>query len=83
MIPSTPRISVSTWAIAAMMTIVASIAIQQAATWYAHPFAGVLVTPQAIVSSIGMPSWSGIEQGLRFPDRMLQVDGFPVVAREG
>jgi signal transduction histidine kinase len=61
-------------------TVIAAIALQQAATWYDHPFAGVLVTPEGIVSSIGMPGWSGIEQGLRFPDRMLRIDGTPVEA---
>ncbi|HEY6460883.1 MAG TPA: hypothetical protein VIY73_12055, partial [Polyangiaceae bacterium] len=49
--------------------------------WYGHPFPGVLVTPDACVSSIGMPDWSGLEQGLRFPDRFETIDGVSLAGR--
>jgi signal transduction histidine kinase len=55
----------------------------QAAGWYDHPFAGVLLTPGATVSSIGMPGWSGIDQGLHYPDRIVTVEGVPLVQQRG
>jgi len=61
---------------------VATIALRGATSWYAHPFPGVLVTPSGNVSSIGLPNWSGIEQGLRFPDRILSVDGIGMERRD-
>src|SRR5258706_1877684 len=39
------------------------------------PIAGILVTPDAVVSNTGLPNWSGIRQGLRFPERITEVDG--------
>jgi signal transduction histidine kinase len=71
------------WAIALCGTCIGATALQQAVLWYQHPFAGVLVTPQGIVSSIGLPTWSGIEQGLRFPDRPLAIDGDDLSAAGG
>ena len=71
------------WAIALLGTGVGATGFQQAVLWYQHPFAGVLVTPQGIVSSIGLPTWSGIAQGLRFPDRPLSVDGIDLTASRG
>jgi signal transduction histidine kinase len=70
-----PRSSLATWTIAAITTFVISIAASHAVQWYGHPFPGVLITADGCVSSIGMPTWSGIAQGLRFPDRVVSVDG--------
>jgi hypothetical protein len=39
---------------------IAAIALENAASWYAHPFPGVLITADGDVSSIGMPTWNGI-----------------------
>ncbi len=77
------RRSLSAWLIAFVATCVGVIAFQQAVRWYQHPFAGVLITPQGIVSSIGLPTWSGIEQGLRFPDRPLSIDGVDLKPSQG
>ncbi len=71
------------WAIALVTTYVGASAFQQAVGWYQHPFAGVLIAPQGLVSSIGMPTWSGIEQGLRFPDRPLSIDGVSLTPSHG
>jgi signal transduction histidine kinase len=71
------------WAIALLGTCVGATGLQQAVLWFDHPFAGVLITPQGIVSSIGLPTWSGIEQGLRFPDRPLSIDGLDLTASHG
>jgi signal transduction histidine kinase len=57
------------------MTLVLVLAASHAIQWYGRPFPGVLITPDGDVSSIGMPTWSGIEQGLRFPDHVESVEG--------
>jgi signal transduction histidine kinase len=75
--------SLTAWVIALIAICVGAVAFQQAVRWYQHPFAGVLITPQGIVSSIGLPTWSGIEQGLRFPDRPLSIDGKSVTPSLG
>jgi signal transduction histidine kinase len=72
------RSLLAAWVIALVGATVGAISLQQAVRWYQHPFPGVLITPQVIVSSIGLPTWSGIEQGLRFPDRPLSIDGIGV-----
>src|SRR5580700_1174164 len=78
-----PRTSLAVWVIASVAVVVASVAVREAALWYGHPFPGVLVTSDGVVSSIGMPTWSGIEQGLRFPDRLVSIDGVAVGAKNG
>jgi signal transduction histidine kinase len=78
-----PRSTVAAWTIAAITTLVVSIAASHAVQWYGHPFPGVLITADGSVSSIGMPTWSGIAQGLRFPDRVESVDGVPLSEARG
>jgi signal transduction histidine kinase len=62
---------------------IALVALHGAVRWYGKPFGGLLVDPDATVSSIGLPTWSGIRAGLRFPDEIVAVDGHPRVARPG
>jgi signal transduction histidine kinase len=75
--------SIAIGAIVVVAMCVATVAIRNAANWYAHPFPGVLVTSDGNVSSIGMPTWSGIGQGLRFPDHFLSIDDVPVAPEHG
>ena len=42
---------------------------------YGRPLPGVFVDPERVVSSVGWPSWSGVQAGLRYPDRVIAVDG--------
>jgi signal transduction histidine kinase len=60
-------------ALAAVM--IASVALNGAVRWYGHPFAEVLVDADAVVSAMGSPAWASVREGLRFPDRMVAVDG--------
>src|SRR5260370_37165406 len=76
---SAPAISI----IAAMWIAVTAIAVTGAVRWYAHPFPGVLVTSDGNVSSIGMPPWGGIGQGLRFPDQVESIGEGALVASRG
>jgi signal transduction histidine kinase len=69
------RSAPAAWIIALIAACLGAVSLDRAVSWYQHPFAGVLITPQGIVSSIGLPTWSGIEQGLRFPDRPVAIDG--------
>jgi signal transduction histidine kinase len=62
-------------AIIAIAAVLMTVSLREAVRWYGHAFAEVLVTSDGSVSSIGMPTWSGIEQGLRFPDRVESIDG--------
>jgi signal transduction histidine kinase len=57
--------------------------LRAAISWYEHPFAGVLVDPDGIVSSFGMPAWDGFAKGLRYPDRIVEVDGQTLAPVEG
>jgi signal transduction histidine kinase len=57
---------------------VASVALRDAVMSYGLTIAGVLVTPSGVVSNTGLPTWSGVRQGLRFPDQVLEVDGIPL-----
>jgi signal transduction histidine kinase len=83
MAPPPTRISVTVAVIAVVALCVAAVAFQKAASWYGHPFPGVLITADGNASSIGMPTWSGVEQGLRFPDHMLSIDGVEVAPSHG
>ena len=50
-------------------------AVTHAISWYGHPFAGVFVDRDLVVSSVAWPTWSGPRQGLHFPDRIVSIDG--------
>ncbi|WP_437727773.1 ATP-binding protein [Sorangium sp. So ce861] len=52
-------------------------------SWYERPFPGVLVDPDGVVSSLGLPSWEGFQKGLRFPDRVVEVNGWRLESTEG
>jgi signal transduction histidine kinase len=67
--------SLSVWAIAAVAAVVIAASASRAVRWYGHSFPGLLITSDGSVSSVGMPTWSGFEQGLRYPDRVQSVDG--------
>jgi signal transduction histidine kinase len=80
MIRAAPKGSPVVWAIAAVAICATAIALTRAVQWYGHPFPGVLVTSDGNVSSIGMPTWNGIQDGLRFPDHIESIEGVPLAA---
>jgi signal transduction histidine kinase len=75
--------SITLWTAALATTLVIAVAASHAVKWYGHYFPGVLITADGNVSSIGMPTWSGIAQGLRFPDQVESVDGIPLEGPRG
>jgi signal transduction histidine kinase len=54
---------------------VLGVAIHDAVGFHGAPIAGIWVEPDGAVSNTGLPSWDGLRQGLRFPDRIVEVDG--------
>ncbi|WP_437536147.1 HAMP domain-containing sensor histidine kinase [Sorangium sp. So ce726] len=56
---------------------------RSALSWYERPFPGVLVDPDGVVSSVGLPSWEGFQKGLRYPDRVVEVDGWRLESTAG
>ncbi|WP_245678503.1 sensor histidine kinase [Chondromyces crocatus] len=68
---------------AASAFFVAGLSLRGAVAWYERPFAGLLVDPEGVVSSLALPSWEGMQKGLRYPDRLLEVDGVPLQAAPG
>src|SRR5262245_37887921 len=61
--------------IAALAATVGALALRGALLWHGHRFAGILLDPDGIASSYGMPWWEGIRSDLRFPDRVVAIDG--------
>ncbi len=78
-----PRLGFTVWFLGLLAASVATMAIHQALQWYDHPVAGMLVTADLEVSSVGMPTWDGMSQGLSFPDRVLAVDGVDLTRLRG
>src|SRR4051812_35117056 len=62
---------------------IATLAVHGAGTWYRRPFAGILLDPDGTVSSLGLPSWDGFQQGLRYPDQVISVDGIDLSVGPG
>jgi len=46
--------------------------------WYQEPFLGLLLEPNNIVSRISDASWPAIEQGAKWPEQMVSLNGQPV-----
>ncbi|HSQ62609.1 MAG TPA: sensor histidine kinase, partial [Polyangiaceae bacterium] len=63
------------WLTGAVGLLVAVLALRGAVSWYHRPFVGVLVDADGTVSSFGLPTWGGLRSGLRYPDRIVEVDG--------
>ncbi|MGK3994803.1 ATP-binding protein [Sorangium sp. So ce1024] len=81
-----PAIENRRWLLAAVVIaalVLGGFGIRNALSWYERPFPGVLVDPDGVVSSLGLPSWEGFQKGLRFPDRVVEVNGWRLESTEG
>jgi signal transduction histidine kinase len=78
-----PKRRWSIYVAALLCACVATIALAGAVRWYGHPVPGLLVDPDLVVSSIGLPTWDGVRQGLAFPDRIVQVNDVDLRADHG
>jgi signal transduction histidine kinase len=74
------------WILAAITVaalLVGGVGARGAVRWYERPFPGVLVDPDGVVSNVGLPSWEGFQRGLRYPDRVVEVNGWPLESYAG
>ncbi|WP_438029326.1 ATP-binding protein [Sorangium sp. So ce233] len=74
------------WLLAAVVLaalVLGGFGMRNALSWYERPFPGVLVDPDGVVSSLGLPSWEGFQKGLRFPDRVVEVNGWRLESTAG
>src|ERR1700761_1606094 len=62
---------------------VVALPVRDAIGWDEHPFAGVLVDPDGLGSNLGLPTWDGLQQGLRYPHQIRAGAGEPLVAPPG
>jgi len=49
-----------------------------ALSWSHQPFAGLTVEPTLVTNDAGGPGWTGRAAGIRYPMRVVRVDGLPV-----
>jgi sigma-B regulation protein RsbU (phosphoserine phosphatase) len=54
----------------------------RAVSWINRPFAGILLYEFPYVGSMGSRDWPGYEAGLRYLDRIVSVEGQPVLNAE-
>jgi adenylate cyclase len=40
-----------------------------------RPFPGFLVTPRLVIANVGQPTWTGLQAGLKYPDKVIRVNG--------
>jgi signal transduction histidine kinase len=80
MAPQQRRVRLAILVLGLAAASVAAMAMHQAIRWYDHPVAGMLLSPQQQVCAVGMPDWDGFAQCLRFPDRVVFVDGVDLTA---
>ncbi len=51
-----------------------------AARWINKPFAGFLVSERMKVDYLGSSHWTGVQAGLKYPDKILSVNGHTLLA---
>jgi GAF domain-containing protein len=71
------------WTGFALMLLLTLLAFVSSLGAWDRPIAGVLVDPFGTVDSFGWPSWSGFQQGLAYPDRILSVREQPLGEQAG
>jgi class 3 adenylate cyclase len=51
-----------------------------ATSWIGKPFAGFLINQRLVVVDFGRDEWTGLREGMRYPDKILKADGRPIVS---
>jgi signal transduction histidine kinase len=72
---STARGGWPVYVIGVLAVVLAAVAVPGAIDWYGQPVAGALVGPDAVVSDVTNANWDGPRQGLRYPDRIMAIEG--------
>ena len=73
------KLSPAFYALAAAMAAITLLCIALSTSWVRRPFAGFLVYDPPYVGSMSLKDWPGTAAGLRFLERVVSVDGKPVV----
>ena len=55
--------------------IIGTICTVNAVRWVHKPFAGFLLNERMALATIGQYHWTGTQEGLKFPDKILKADG--------
>jgi class 3 adenylate cyclase len=58
--------------------LISLICVFASGTWIGRPFAGVTINERLVVANIGRLSWTGLEGGFKYPDKIIAVDDRPV-----
>jgi serine phosphatase RsbU (regulator of sigma subunit) len=66
------------YALTVLMVIITVFCFISALFWLNRPFAGFLVYDFPYVGSMGDREWTGVKAGLKFLDRIVEVEGKPV-----
>jgi class 3 adenylate cyclase len=61
-----------------LVLVITAIATKNAITWVGKPFAGFLVNERLVLGNIGQYHWTGTKAGLKWPDRVVAANGWPV-----
>lgn len=57
------------------MTVIGMVSFVKAVSWINEPFPGFLLYKEAFVGSFKSKDWTGIRAGLKFVERIVEVDG--------
>ena len=67
------------YGLTAFMVVISVISFVSAVSWINRPFPGFLIYPFPYVGSFGSRDWPGYGAGVRYMDRIAEVDGQPVL----
>jgi hypothetical protein len=70
------------WGVLAGSFAAASVSFHDARQRIDRPFSGFLPHRNLVVSSVSRPTWTGAAAGVRFFDRIVEVEGWPVETGE-
>ena len=76
-----PRIRISSllfYGLTILMVIITVFSFISALSWLNKSFAGFLINKYPYVGSMGDSEWTGVKAGLKFLDRIVEVEGKPV-----
>ena len=66
--------------ISLLFLITSVICTWNALKWVDKPFAGFLVNERMVVSYLGPTHWTGVQAGLKFPDKVLKANGRSLIS---
>ena len=75
-----PATRLAFFAILLAVVIIGAICAVASVAWIDRPFAGVLINERMAVGNLGRYNWTGIEAGLKYPDKILKVNDRPVAS---